>query len=191
MTSFSDKLPDNLRLLKDPGLIVTNTHFPGSKQTSDVTDVNSYSRAERVRAPDASLWRLCPLRCDVSSSARGSDEGLSKRQHGRMGRARDCIAAAWTRTADGKVSSSCSQASRGDWNLCRGRGGGLLLLREPLSACPLLFTRLLPPSCSSGASKHQFWPFVMMRIIRLSPASNVHFVERVTCASTDRSLCST
>lgn len=40
---------------------MTNKQFTGGKQTSDVTDVNIYSRAERMRAPDASLWLLCPL----------------------------------------------------------------------------------------------------------------------------------
>lgn len=102
-------------------------NFTCSKQTSDVTGVNGYSRAQLMRAPDASLWLLCPLR-DVSSCPRDTDEGLSKqvgRTDGRAEKFHQVVPGVLGRPARGSLlrrgpPSACpaeGPSSRGDLRL--------------------------------------------------------------------------
>lgn len=161
-----------------------NKHFTGSKQTSDVPGVNSYSRAELVRAPDTSLWLLCPLCCDVSSRPRdrwtvktGERDGRRVRVTVSRRRGRAQLTEKFGQLVPRlpEATLTCAAAGR--------------RLPAPAGTCNCLSAPLhqTPPSVlRPRAAKQQFWAFVMMRIIRLSPTSNVDFMEGATCASRHR-----
>lgn len=167
-----------------------HNHFTGSKQPSDVTDVNSYSRAERMRAPDTPQWLLCPLSRDVTSSPsdrrtvksgeRTDGRGVRvtvSRQRGRAQLSEKFHQL--VRRFPGPDPSSCS------------RRGGAFLLRSTFVCVSAALPQTPPSFLRLRAAKHQFRASVMMRIIRLSPTSNVDLMDQATCACTSHSQPST